>query len=79
MIFLELRWLLIHCFMAILKSTGFILGCHFNPAVPERSKQVMEPSSPARPDSVSVLNSVPMGSRGCPTQPSMLVMEVWPL
>lgn len=36
-------------------------------------------SSPARPDSVKVLNRVPMGSRGCPTQPSMLVMEVWPL
>lgn len=39
----------------------------------------MVPSSPARPDSVKVLNRVPMGSRGCPTQPSMLVMEVWPL
>lgn len=46
---------------------------------PERSKQVLVPSSPARPDSVKVLNRVPMGSRGCPTQPSMLVMEVWPL
>jgi len=40
---------------------------------------VLEPSSPARPDSVRVLNRVPMGSRGWPTQPSMLVMEVWPL
>lgn len=46
---------------------------------PERSKQVLDPSSPARPDSVRVLNRVPMGSRGCPTQPSMLVMDVWPL
>lgn len=34
------------------------------PLVPERSKQVLEPSSPARPDSVRVLNRVPMGSRG---------------
>lgn len=40
---------------------------------------MLEPSSPTRPDSVRVLNRVPMGSRGCPTQPSMLVMEVWPL
>lgn len=40
---------------------------------------MLDPSSPTRPDSVRVLNRVPMGSRGCPTQPSMLVMEVWPL
>lgn len=48
-------------------------------AIPDRSKQVLEPSSPPRPGSVRVLKRVPMGSRGCPTQPSMLVMEVWPL
>lgn len=51
----------------------------FKSEIPERSKQMLEPSSPTRPDSVRVLNRVPMGSSGCPTQPSMLVMEVWPL
>lgn len=56
-----------------------ILDAGYMSAAPERSKQVLEPSSPTRPDSVRVLNRVPMGSRGCPTQPSMLVMEVWPL
>ncbi len=83
-IFLDTRWLRIcHRTGDILKykcvnlfDSGF---SYCQSAAPERSKQVLDPSSPTRPDSVRVLNRVPMGSRGCPTQPSMLVMEVWPL
>lgn len=37
------------------------------------------PSSLPRPVSIRVLNSVPMGSRGWPTQPSRLVTDVTPL
>lgn len=48
-------------------------------SVPERSSWVVAPSSLPRPVSMRVLNSVPMGSRGWPTQPSRLVTDVMPL
>lgn len=64
--------------MSVLTGMNLVEG-YWMQAAPERSKQVLEPSSPTRPDSVRVLNRVPMGSRGCPTQPSMLVVEVCPL
>lgn len=55
--------------------------CHFKrwAPVPEKSSRVAAPSWRPRPVSMRVLNSVPMGSRGWPTQPSRLVTDVMPL
>lgn len=42
-------------------------------------KLAVVPSSLPRPVSIRVANKVPMGSKGWPTQPSRLVMDVTPL
>lgn len=61
------------------ESLFFILSTEVSVFVPEKSSRAVAASSLPRPVSMRVLNSVPMGSRGWPTQPSRLVTDVIPL